>query len=121
MKNAMIKKEEIDILEWLDEYEAWDAAFKILAEHNAEPTLKKIDFYFNIEHKEWFTNDNSKSSLKLIAKYGKNTKNEDIISLCYELEFANNEIRFKSEDPKFDNLVEALMEGTKEFIKQYYV
>lgn len=121
MKNAIIKKEEIDVLEWLDKYEAWDEAFKILTEHNAEPALKKIDFYFNIEHKEWFTKDDNKNSLRLIKKYSKNTKGENIIPLCYELEFVNNKVRFKSSEPEFDNLVESLMEGTKDFIKRYYI
>ncbi len=120
MKDAIIKKDEIEILKWLDEYEAWDEAYKILSEHNSEPYLKKVDFYFNLKNKEWFVGDN-KESHKLIKINSLNTKSEEIIPLCYELEFVKNQSRLRSDEPEFDNLVEALVEGTKNYIKRYFV
>lgn len=119
MKDAAIKKAEVNILEWLESYEAWNEAYKILCEHNSEPYLKPVEFFFDVDVKEWLIKE--ELNKKRLKKISQNSKKEEIAPLCYVLEFVKNRPRPRNDEAEFDDLVEALIEGTKEYIKRFYV
>lgn len=115
MKSNDTKNKEIEILDWLDGYEAWNQALNILTEYNSPQKEGKVHFYFNFEERKW---------IPAISKHDfwkpqKNISGEIIECECYIFEFFEKE-RHRTDDPEFDIIVNDLVEGTKDYIKRYF-
>jgi len=116
MLSEDLKKEKLDLLEWLDGYEAWNSAFQIAAEHHVLHDEHHIFYYFIAEEKKWkaarsqsFSPKNCKSKSGLV-----------IDASCAKVEFDSAHYHLKINQPEFEDIVRMLIEGSKNFIKRYY-
>ncbi len=116
MLSDELKKEKLDLLDWLDGYEAWNEAFKIAAEHHVHHDEQHIFYYFIPEDKKW----KGVKSKSFSPKTCKSKTGLVIDASCSTVEFNSAHYHLKINQPEFEEIVRMLIEGSKNFIKRYY-
>lgn len=116
MKNEEYRKEKLELLEWLDGYEAWNEAFQTASAHHVNKDGLHIFYYFIPAEKKW-------KAIKTKTFSPKTCKNKSgmvIDASCSTIEFNSEQYHLKISQPEFENIVRMMIEGSKNFIKRYY-
>jgi len=116
MENDNIRREKIELLEWLDGYEAWNEAFQTARDHHVTHDEQHTFYYFVPAEKKWKAVKSRSYTPKSCASYA----GESIDASCYSVEFNSSHYHLKVSQPEFENIVTAIIEGSKNFIKRYY-
>lgn len=116
MQNKEIRDKEIEILNWLDTYEARDILAKELSTYNVEKNQgKTIRLEFSLKQKKWKFHLNKNWKDNVI----KNINGIMIEPLCGEYSIPQNE-KHRNDDPEFEDSINKLIETTKNFVKMFY-
>lgn len=116
MQNEEFKKDKLELLEWLDGYEAWNEAFQTASANHVNHKGQHLFYYFIPAEKKW----KAVKSKTFSPKTCKNKSGLAIDASCTTVEFDSVHYHLKSNQPEFENIVRMMIEGSKNFIKRFY-